>query len=53
MASYRVTLVNANEGLNRTIDYADDPSIVDAAADQDIDLPVSCRAGSSSSCAAS
>jgi len=51
MATYKVTLVNANEGLNSTIDCADDQSIFDAAADQDIDLPVSCRAGSCSSCA--
>jgi ferredoxin len=51
MATYKVTLVNANEGLNRTIECADDQSIYDAAADQNIDLPVSCRAGSCSSCA--
>lgn len=51
MATYKVTLVNANEGLNQTIDCADDQSIVDAATDQSIDLPMSCRAGSCSSCA--
>lgn len=51
MATYNVTLINANEGLNRTIPCSDDQSIYDAAADQDIDLPVSCRAGSCSSCA--
>ena len=51
MATYKVTLVNANEGLNRTIGCGDDQSIFDAATDQDIDLPVSCRAGSCSSCA--
>lgn len=51
MATYKVTLVNATEGLNRTIDCNDDQSIFDAAADQDIDLPVSCRAGSCSYCA--
>ena len=51
MATYKVTLVNANEGLNHTIDCADDQSIFDAATNQDIDLPVSCRAGSCSSCA--
>lgn len=51
MATYKVTLINANEGLNRTIDCADDQSIFDAAADSDIDLPVSCRAGYCSSCA--
>jgi len=48
MATYKVTLINANEGLNRTIACTDDQSIFDAAADQDIDLPVSCRAGSCS-----
>jgi ferredoxin len=41
MATYKVTLVNANEGLNRTIVCADDQSNFDAAANQDIDLPVS------------
>ncbi|MFN6133526.1 MAG: 2Fe-2S iron-sulfur cluster-binding protein [Synechococcaceae cyanobacterium] len=51
MANYKVTLINAKEGLNRTIDCADNQSIFDAATDQDIDLPVSCRAGSCSSCA--
>ena len=51
MATYKVTLVIANEGLNRTIDCADDQTIFDAATDQNIDLPVSCRAGSCSSCA--
>jgi ferredoxin len=51
MATYKVTLVNANEGLNRTIDCADDHSIFDAATNQDIDLPMSCRAGSCFSCA--
>jgi ferredoxin len=51
MATYKLTLVNANMGLNRTIDCGDNQSIYDAAADQDIDLPMSCRAGSCSSCA--
>lgn len=51
MATYKVTLINANEGLNRTIDCDDQQSIFDAAVDQDIDLPISCRAGSCSSCA--
>lgn len=51
MATYKVTLINANRGLNQTIDCADDQSILDAAADQAIDLPFSCRAGSCASCA--
>lgn len=33
MATYKVTLINANEGLNRTIECADDQSIA-AAADR-------------------
>jgi ferredoxin len=34
MATYKVTLVNAKEGMNRTIDCGEDQSIFDAAADQ-------------------
>lgn len=51
MTTVKVTLINSKEGLNRTIDCADNQSIYDAACDQDIDLPISCRAGSCSSCA--
>lgn len=51
MASYKVTLIHANEGLHQTIDCTDDQSILDAAADQAIDLPFSCRAGSCATCA--
>jgi ferredoxin len=51
MATYKVTLINAALGINSTIDCADDQSIYDAAADNAIDLPISCRAGSCSSCA--
>lgn len=51
MASYKITLINAAEGINSTITCSDDQTIVDAAADSNIDLPISCRAGSCSSCA--
>ncbi|MFI0402686.1 MAG: 2Fe-2S iron-sulfur cluster-binding protein [Cyanobium sp.] len=49
MATYKVTLTNAKEGINTTIDCGDDQSIYDAAAG--IGLPVSCRVGACSSCA--
>ncbi|MEE3719260.1 2Fe-2S iron-sulfur cluster-binding protein [Tumidithrix elongata RA019] len=50
MATYKVRLFN-DLGLDVTLDVPDNQTVFEAAEDAGIDLPVSCRAGSCSSCA--
>jgi len=50
MAKYKVRLVNKVENLDVTIECPDDKFILEAAEDNNIELPYSCRAGSCSTC---
>jgi ferredoxin len=50
MATYKVKLVSKSHNLDVTIDCPSDKFILEAAEDNNIDLPYSCRAGSCSTC---
>ena len=40
MATYKITLLNEEEGINATIDCNDDVFVLDAAEEQGIELPI-------------
>lgn len=50
MVNYKVQLLSESHNLNVTIECADDKFILEAAEDNNIELPYSCRAGSCSTC---
>jgi ferredoxin len=50
MAKYTVRLLSASHNLDTVIECPDDKFILEAAEDNNIELPYSCRAGSCSTC---
>ncbi|MGL5035337.1 MAG: 2Fe-2S iron-sulfur cluster-binding protein [Microcystaceae cyanobacterium] len=48
--TFSVTLVNDKHGINKTIAVEEDQLILEAADDQEVALPYSCRAGSCFDC---
>jgi ferredoxin len=50
MASYQVRLINKKRSLDTTIEVDEDTTILDAAEENNIELPFSCHSGSCSSC---
>ncbi|MBE9059825.1 2Fe-2S iron-sulfur cluster-binding protein [cf. Phormidesmis sp. LEGE 11477] len=50
MATYQVHLINKKRKIDVTIPVDDDVYILDAAEENDIDLPYTCKAGACSSC---
>ena len=51
MATYKVMLLSEEHDIDVSIECAEDVFVLDAAEENGIDLPYSCRAGACSTCA--
>nr|QWK42892.1 ferredoxin [Laminaria ephemera] len=47
---FKIHIINADLEIDSVIDCPDDQTILEAAEEQDLNLPYSCRAGACSSC---
>nr|YP_011005695.1 ferredoxin [Cymathaere triplicata]WAM62699.1 ferredoxin [Cymathaere triplicata] len=47
---FKIHIVNSDLDIDQIIDCNDDQTILEAAEEQDLNLPYSCRAGACSSC---
>ena len=52
MTSFKITFINELSGLKESIYIPDDKYILEAAFEQNIELPFSCRSGACSTCVA-
>ena len=50
MTTYQVRLINKKRKIDITIPVDEDTYIIDAAEENDLELPFSCRSGACSSC---
>lgn len=50
MTTFQVHLINKKRNIDITIPVEDDTYIIDAAEEQGLDLPFSCKSGACSSC---
>ncbi len=51
MATYKVSMFSEEHDIDETVNCDDDVFVLDAAEENGIDLPYSCRAGACSTCA--